>query len=154
MGMSFGYGPPADKQEMIALIRRAIEQGVTFFDTAEVYGPFISEELVGEALAPFRQQVVIATKFGFKIGDHAQRDQRGAQSVTGQLPRCRVVPGLLSGKEGCLPVVMALPTPASVDGHLENCPYSRMAKPPPCPARKRPSAFGIFASSAVMRFIG
>jgi len=67
MGMSFGYGPPADKQEMISLIRSAIERGVTFFDTAEVYGPFINEELVGEALAPFRKQVVIATKFGFKL---------------------------------------------------------------------------------------
>ncbi len=67
MGMSFSYGPPADKQEMISLIRRAVERGVTFFDTAEVYGPFINEELVGEALAPFRGQVVIATKFGFKL---------------------------------------------------------------------------------------
>ena len=67
MGMSFGYGPPKDKQEMISVIRAAIELGVTFFDTAEVYGPFINEELVGEALAPFRQQVVIATKFGFHI---------------------------------------------------------------------------------------
>jgi len=67
MGMSFGYGPPADKQEMISLIRSAIEHGVTFFDTAEVYGPFINEELVGEALAPSRKQVVIATKFGFKL---------------------------------------------------------------------------------------
>jgi aryl-alcohol dehydrogenase-like predicted oxidoreductase len=65
MGMSFGYGPAADKQEMIALIRRAVEHGVTFFDTAEVYGPFVNEELVGEALAPFRGRVVIATKFGF-----------------------------------------------------------------------------------------
>jgi aryl-alcohol dehydrogenase-like predicted oxidoreductase len=66
MGMSFGYGPAADKQEMISLIRAAVERGVTFFDTAEVYGPFSNEELVGEALAPFRGQVVIATKFGFK----------------------------------------------------------------------------------------
>ena len=65
MGMSFGYGPPADKKEMISLIRTAVERGVTFFDTAEVYGPFTNEELVGEALAPFRDQVVIATKFGF-----------------------------------------------------------------------------------------
>ena len=65
MGMSFGYGPAADKQEMIALIRMAVERGVTFFDTAEVYGPFVNEELVGEALAPFRGRVVIATKFGF-----------------------------------------------------------------------------------------
>jgi aryl-alcohol dehydrogenase-like predicted oxidoreductase len=65
MGMSFGHGPPADKAEMIALIRRAVERGVTFFDTAEVYGPFTNEALVGEALAPFHGQVVIATKFGF-----------------------------------------------------------------------------------------
>ena len=68
MGMSFGYGPAKDKQEMISLIRAAVERGVTFFDTAEMYGPFTNEELVGEALAPFREQVVIATKFGFKIG--------------------------------------------------------------------------------------
>src|SRR5437588_2123008 len=67
MGMSFGYGPAKDKQEMIPVIRAAVERGVTFFDTAEVYGPFINEELVGEALAPFREQVVIATKFGFKF---------------------------------------------------------------------------------------
>jgi aryl-alcohol dehydrogenase-like predicted oxidoreductase len=66
MGMSFGYGPPADKQEMISLIRTAVDRGVTFFDTAEVYGPFTNEELVGEALAPFRDQVVIATKFGWE----------------------------------------------------------------------------------------
>ena len=65
MSMSFGYGPAGDKQEMIALIRAAVEQGITFFDTAEIYGPFTNEELVGEALAPFRDQVVIATKFGF-----------------------------------------------------------------------------------------
>ena len=67
MGMSFGYGPAADRQEMVALIRTAVERGVTFFDTAEVYGPFTNEELVGEALAPFRGQVAIATKFGFKL---------------------------------------------------------------------------------------
>src|SRR6202795_4340867 len=65
MGMSFGLGPPADKQEMIAPIRSAVERGATFFDTAEGYGPFTNEKLVGEALAPFRDQVVIATKFGF-----------------------------------------------------------------------------------------
>jgi aryl-alcohol dehydrogenase-like predicted oxidoreductase len=73
MGMSFGYGPAADKQEMILLIRSAIERGVTFFDTAEAYGPFTNEELVGEALAPFRHQVIIATKFGFKFESGAQR---------------------------------------------------------------------------------
>jgi len=67
MGMSYGYGPAADTREMVALIRTAVERGITFFDTAEVYGPFTNEELVGEALAPFRGQVAIATKFGFKI---------------------------------------------------------------------------------------
>jgi aryl-alcohol dehydrogenase-like predicted oxidoreductase len=67
MGMSFGYGPPKDKQEMISIIRGAFDRGVTFFDTAEVYGPFINEELVGEAVAPFREHIVIATKFGFNI---------------------------------------------------------------------------------------
>src|SRR5713226_2835380 len=67
MGMTFSYGPPADKQEMIALLRAAVERGITFFDTAEVYGPFSNEELVGEALAPFRGKVAIATKFGFKL---------------------------------------------------------------------------------------
>jgi aryl-alcohol dehydrogenase-like predicted oxidoreductase len=67
MGMSFGYGPAGDKQEMISVIRAAVERGITFFDTAEVYGPFTNEELVGEALAPFRERVVIATKFGWKL---------------------------------------------------------------------------------------
>jgi aryl-alcohol dehydrogenase-like predicted oxidoreductase len=73
MGMSFGYGPAADTREMISLIHTAVERGVTFFDTAEVYGPFANEELVGEALAPFRDHVVIATKFGFKIESGGQR---------------------------------------------------------------------------------
>src|SRR5271168_4890866 len=67
MGLSFGYGPAVEKQQGISLIRAAVERGVTFFDTAEVYGPLTNEELVGEALAPFRGQVVIATKFGFKL---------------------------------------------------------------------------------------
>src|SRR5512135_2901650 len=66
MGMSFSYGPPKDKQEMTSLLRAAVDRGITFFDTAEVYVPFINEELLGEALSPFRGQVVIATKFGFK----------------------------------------------------------------------------------------
>jgi aryl-alcohol dehydrogenase-like predicted oxidoreductase len=82
MGMSYGYGPAADKQEMIALIRTAVERGVTFFDTAEVYGPYTNEELVGEALAPLRKQVAIATKFGFRIdpdtGKQAGLDSRPA----------------------------------------------------------------------------
>ncbi len=71
MGMSFGYGPPADKQQMIALIRTAVERGVTLFDTAEAYGPYTNEQLLGEALAPFRGQVAIATKFGFKLDGKA-----------------------------------------------------------------------------------
>ena len=78
MGMSYGYGPAADKKEMIALIRSAVERGVTFFDTAEAYGPFTNEELLGEALAPVRDQVVIATKFGFKFGPKG--DQIGVDS--------------------------------------------------------------------------
>ena len=83
MGMSFGYGPPKEKNEMISLIRAAVELGVTFFDTAEVYGPFTNEELVGEALAPFRQQVVIATKFGFKFGPKGE--QIGLDSRPGHI---------------------------------------------------------------------
>jgi aryl-alcohol dehydrogenase-like predicted oxidoreductase len=73
MGMSFGYGPPKEKQAMIALLRAAVERGVTFFDTAEIYGPFTNEELVGEALAPMRERVVIATKFGFKFGPKGEQ---------------------------------------------------------------------------------
>jgi aryl-alcohol dehydrogenase-like predicted oxidoreductase len=73
MGMSFGYGTPPGRQEMVSLIRAAVDRGVTFFDTAEVYGPFVNEELVGEALAPLRDRVVIATKFGFKIGPKGEQ---------------------------------------------------------------------------------
>jgi aryl-alcohol dehydrogenase-like predicted oxidoreductase len=80
MGMSFGYGPAADKNEMIALIRKAAERGVTFFDTAEVYGPFRNEELVGEALAPFRSGVAIATKFGWNIDVNTGQQQPGLNS--------------------------------------------------------------------------
>src|SRR4030088_310581 len=79
MGMSFGLGPAIDKKDGIALIRAAFERGVTFFDTAEVYGPFTNEELVGEAVAPFRKRVVIATKFGFDI-DPGTGQQRGLNS--------------------------------------------------------------------------
>src|SRR5690349_1412619 len=95
MGMSFGYGPAGEKQEMISVIRSAIEQGVTFFDTAEVYGPFTNEELVGEALAPFRDKVVIATKFGFdcdsgKQGGLNSRPEHIRQVVEASLKRLRV----------------------------------------------------------------
>jgi aryl-alcohol dehydrogenase-like predicted oxidoreductase len=81
MGMSFSYGPPKDKQEMTSLLRAAVERGITFFDTAEVYGPFLNEELVGEALAPFRQQVAIATKFGFDVNPNF--DPRGMKGLPG-----------------------------------------------------------------------
>ncbi len=81
MGMSFSYGPPKDKKEMSSLLRAAVERGITFFDTAEVYGPFTNEELVGEALAPFRGQVVIATKFGFNLDPNF--DPRGMQGSPG-----------------------------------------------------------------------
>ena len=80
MGMSFGLGPAGDKQEMISLLRSAVERGVTFFDTAEVYGPFTNEELVGEALAPFRERVVIATKFGFKLKPNGEPGWVGLDS--------------------------------------------------------------------------
>jgi aryl-alcohol dehydrogenase-like predicted oxidoreductase len=95
MGMSFGYGPAKDKNEMISLIRAAVERGLTFFDTAEVYGPFTNEELVGEALAPFRRQVVIATKFGFKFGPKGKqigldsRPEHMKEVAEGSLKRLR-----------------------------------------------------------------
>jgi aryl-alcohol dehydrogenase-like predicted oxidoreductase len=102
MGMSFSYGPPKDKKEMTAVLRAAVERGVTFFDTAEVYGPFLNEELLGDALAPFRGQVVIATKFGFDLSsDLDPRGMKGApglnsrpehvkQAVEGSLKRLKV----------------------------------------------------------------
>jgi aryl-alcohol dehydrogenase-like predicted oxidoreductase len=81
MGMSFSYGPPKDKHEMTSLLHATVERGVTFFDTAEVYGPFINEELVGEALSPFRGRVVIATKFGFDVSPNF--DPRGMKGAPG-----------------------------------------------------------------------
>jgi aryl-alcohol dehydrogenase-like predicted oxidoreductase len=99
MGMSFSYGPPKDKQEMISLIRAAVDRGITFFDTAEVYGPYTNEELVGEALAPFRARVVIATKFGFDLSGSDNRPGAAGlnsrpehikQAVEGSLQRLRV----------------------------------------------------------------
>src|SRR6202142_1612613 len=102
MGMSFSYGPPKDRQEMTSLLRSAVERGITFFDTAEVYGPFLNEELVGEALAPFRKQLVIVTKFGFDVRPNFDpRGMKGApglnsqpehikQAVEGSLKRLKV----------------------------------------------------------------
>jgi aryl-alcohol dehydrogenase-like predicted oxidoreductase len=99
MGMSFSYGPPKDRREMTSLLRAAVERGITFFDTAEVYGPFLNEELVGEALAPFRKQVVIATKFGFDLSgsDHPpgaaglnSRPEHIREAVEGSLKRLKV----------------------------------------------------------------
>ena len=98
MGMSFSYGPPKDKQEMTSLLRAAVDRGVTFFDTAEVYGPFLNEELVGEALAPYRKQLVIATKFGFDLSgtDHRpgaaglnSQPQHIKEAVEGSLKRLK-----------------------------------------------------------------
>ena len=90
MGLSFGYGPATDRPEAITLIRRPFERGVTFFDTAEAYGPFKNEEVVGEALAPFRGQVVIATKFGFTFDARAARAAWTAgPSTSGRSPRPR-----------------------------------------------------------------
>jgi aryl-alcohol dehydrogenase-like predicted oxidoreductase len=85
MGMSFGYGPPADEQEMVGLIRTAVELGVTFFDTAEVYGPFTNENLVGKALEPFKGQVAIATKFGFKLKPDGSPGYEGLDSRPGHI---------------------------------------------------------------------
>src|SRR3990170_3211955 len=98
MGMSLGYGPAGDKQEMIALIRKAVECGVTFFDTAEVYGPYTSEDLGGEALEPFRGQVVIATKFGFELDPNGgpkwiglnSQPEHISKAVEGSLKRLRI----------------------------------------------------------------
>src|SRR6516164_2292493 len=98
MGMSYAYGPPPDRQEMVKLLRAAVERGVTFFDTAEVYGPFVNEELLGEALAPFRSEVVIATKFGWKPapGDEVRwtlldsRPEHIHRVVEGSLKRLRI----------------------------------------------------------------
>lgn len=94
MGMSYGYGPASDKQEMASLIHAAIDRGVTFFDTAEVYGPFVNEELIGEALAPFKEKVVIATKFGIQMVNGKQvldsKPERIRKSVEGSLKRLHV----------------------------------------------------------------
>ena len=106
MGLSFGYGPPTDKQEAIALIRAAVERGVTFFDTAEVYGPFTNEELVGEALAPFRDQVVIATKFGFDFD--AEREAGGPEQPARAHPRGRR--GVAQAARGSTPSTSSIST--------------------------------------------
>jgi aryl-alcohol dehydrogenase-like predicted oxidoreductase len=97
MGMSFSYGPPKDVKEMTALLRTAVDRGITFFDTAEVYGPFTNEELVGAALAPFRKQVVIATKFGFDVSTDPRtapglnsRPEHIKEAVEGSLKRLKV----------------------------------------------------------------
>src|SRR6202142_2457892 len=95
MGMSFSYGPPKDKQEMTSLLRAAVERGITFFDTAEVYGPFLNEELVGEALAPFRKQLVIATKFGFDVSPNL--DPRGMKGAPGLNSQPEHIKGAVEG---------------------------------------------------------
>jgi aryl-alcohol dehydrogenase-like predicted oxidoreductase len=102
MGMSFSYGPPKDRQEMVSLLRAAVDRGVTFFDTAEVYGPFLNEELLGEALAPFRGQVVIATKFGFDFGPGL--DPRGMKGLPGLNSRPEQIRRAVDGSLGRLKV--------------------------------------------------
>jgi len=112
MGMSFSYGPPKDKQEMTTLLHAAVERGITFFDTAEVYGPFLNEELLGEALAPFRKQLVIATKFGFDLSGADtrpgapglnSRPQHIKQAVEGSLNGSRSRPSTCSISTGLTP---------------------------------------------------
>ena len=115
MGMSYGYGPAGDKQEMIALLRSAVERGVTFFDTAEVYGPFTNEELVGEALAPFRGQVVIATKFGFKLGPTGKQVGWIAdRSTSGRSPKPR------SNDSGSIASICSISTASTPDVPIED----------------------------------
>lgn len=107
MGMSFGYGPAKDTQEMIPLIRAAVERGVTFFDTAEVYGPFINEELLGDALAPFRGQVTIATKFGFQLKPNGEPGFLGLNSRPEQI---RQVAEGFSGASEWMPSICSTST--------------------------------------------
>jgi aryl-alcohol dehydrogenase-like predicted oxidoreductase len=102
MGMSFSYGPPKDKQEMTSLLRAAVERGITFFDTAEVYGPFLNEDLVGDALAPYRGRVVIATKFGFDLNPNF--DPRGMKSAPGLNSRPEHIKQAVEGSLGRLKV--------------------------------------------------
>jgi hypothetical protein len=103
MGMSSSYGPPKEKQEMITLLRAAVERGITFFDTAEGYGPFTNEELVGEALAPVRRQVVIATKFGFDLGPgfdpQARRALPGLNSRPAHVKQIKGLPQAAQGRD-------------------------------------------------------
>ena len=111
MGMSYGLGPAGDHDEMVALIRTAVEEGVTFFDTAEAYGPFVNEELVGEALAPVRDQVVIATKFGFDID--AQGNQLGLSSRPEHI---KSVADASLSRLGIETIDLLLPTPSRPRG--------------------------------------
>ena len=125
MGMSWSYGPPKDKREMTALLHAAVERGITFFDTAEVYGPLLNEELLGEALVPFRNKVVIATKFGWKPASEGEarwsalssRPEHIKRVVEGSLERLRVASTVaditrrLGGTIHFVPVAKFLPTP-------------------------------------------
>src|SRR5258708_22557022 len=119
MGMSYSHGPSADKQEMIAFLHAAVERGITFFDTAEVYGPFTNEELVGEALAPFRGQVVIATKFGNNLDPHTGANLGGLnsqpghikQAIEGSLKRLTATVGDAVGELLCFKILPGSPSP-------------------------------------------
>jgi aryl-alcohol dehydrogenase-like predicted oxidoreductase len=119
MGMSFGYGPASDKQEMITLLRAAVEHRVTFFDTAEVYGPFTNEELVGEALAPFKGKVVIGTKFGFRLDPRGARSGLGsiaARSTSSRSPKPR------SSGSGSMPSICSISTALTPTCRLKTWP--------------------------------
>jgi len=114
MGMSYSYGPPKDRQEMLSLLRSAVERGVTFFDTAEVYGPFTNEELVGEGLSPFRGQVVIATKFGFDTSP--KRDPRGMEDSPGLNSRPEHIRQVAEGS------LKRLREPRNLSAWMKTCP--------------------------------
>jgi aryl-alcohol dehydrogenase-like predicted oxidoreductase len=115
MGMSFSYGEPKDKQEMISLLRTAVDRGITFFDTAEVYGPYTNEELVGEALSPVRDRVIIATKFGFDVSgrDRPGNDQRpGPAGVNSRSSGCELKPSTCSISIGLTRTCLSKMSPA------------------------------------------
>ena len=115
MGMTSAYGPPADRREMIALIRGAVDRGVTFFDTAEAYGPFANEKLVGEALAPFKDQVVIATKFGFDIDPNTGERRSGVNSRPEHVKMVAEASLKRLGVDGDRPVLPASCRPGCAD---------------------------------------
>jgi len=143
MGMSFSYGPPKDKHAMIGLIRAAVERGVTFFDTAEVYGPFVNEELVGEALAPVRDRVVIATKFGFNTQIDPRNVKAGERALDSRPEHIREVAE--ASLSSCLAASPPRRTPL---GPRSRSPGYWPKSGGSCPSRARPSCAGWTRTSA------